>query len=66
MEAVGGILALTISSAPREHDEVASHVVASGVDACAPVEADCSFERGGVMVQAKMIVLIWHLSGLRG
>jgi hypothetical protein len=45
MEALGGSLALTSSSAPGGHDEAASPVVASGLDACAA-------ERDGVMVLA--------------
>jgi hypothetical protein len=43
MEALGGSLALASSSAPGGHDEAASPVVASGMDACAA-------ERDGVMV----------------
>jgi hypothetical protein len=43
MEALGGSLALASSSAPGGHDEAASPVVASGMDACAA-------ERDGVIV----------------
>jgi hypothetical protein len=52
MKALGGSLALAISSTPSEHNEAASLVVASGVDAGAAIVADCSFERDDVMVQA--------------
>jgi hypothetical protein len=45
MEALGGRLALANSSASGEHDEAASPIVASGMDACVA-------ERDGVMVVA--------------
>jgi hypothetical protein len=48
MEALGGSLALAISSRPGEHIEASSPVVDAGV----AVVADCSFERDDVMVQA--------------
>jgi hypothetical protein len=43
MEALGGSLVLANSSAMGEHDEVASPVVASSMDACAA-------DKDGVMV----------------
>jgi hypothetical protein len=52
MEALGGSFALAISSTSGEHNEAASLVVASGVDAGVAIVADCSFERDDVMVQA--------------
>jgi hypothetical protein len=52
MEALVGSLAFAISSRPGEHFEAASPVVASVVDAGMAVVADCSFERGDVMMQA--------------
>jgi hypothetical protein len=52
MEALGGSLALAISSRPGEHFEATSPIVASVVDAGMAVVADCSFERDDVMVQA--------------
>jgi hypothetical protein len=45
MEALGGSLSLAISSAPGRHDEVASPIVASGMDTCVA-------ERDGVVVLA--------------
>ena len=52
MEAIGGRLALTVSSTPGKHDETGSLVVPDGKDTCAAVGAGYSSELCGVMTQS--------------